>query len=359
MKCVIATGGSGGHFFPTLYVAQEFKKEGHEVYFVGAFGGFQEKIKGYDFPVRNLNAKGFTKKSLKSVVEFFVGMLQSVLASLKILKEIQPDIVCGFGSYGSFPAVFSAILLRRPTMIHEQNVKPGRANRVLFYFVNKVGVSFEATLQKFFKGEKAVVTGCPGHVRDQGLTKAQALENLGLDSQKVTILVLGGSQGSHCLNEKFVGAVPLLKDFAFQVIHLSGKNDFAELQQKYQTLGIAYRLFEFCDEMEKVYTAADLAICRSGAVTVTELAEFGLPSILVPYPHAGGHQRLNALVLVEAKLARLIEEEDLTEVKLSQMISAALTNRPDPWEFQKNRSKICIPDAARRFAREATALVKA
>src|SRR3989338_2943573 len=190
MKFVIATGGGGGHFFPALYVAQELKKAGHQVYFVGAFASTQENIRQAGFPFWNLNAKGLNKKSLKSLLEFSGSMLQSILGSLKILKELKPAAVCGFGSYGSFPVVLSAVLLKYPTIIHEQNVVPGRANRVLFSLVNKVGVSFEVTRERFLKGPKTVLTGCPCHLRNGSLTKKAARDSFGLDTNKTTLLVL-------------------------------------------------------------------------------------------------------------------------------------------------------------------------
>src|SRR3989338_7996191 len=157
MKLVIATGGSGGHFFPALYVAQELQQAGHNVYFVGALANVQERMNAAGFPFWSLNAKGLNKKSLKSVLEFPFRMLQSMLASMKILGEIKPDAVCGFGGYGAFPVVLSAVLLKYPTIIHEQNVVPGRANRVLFPLIGKVAVSFDLTRIKFFKGHKAVL----------------------------------------------------------------------------------------------------------------------------------------------------------------------------------------------------------
>ena len=359
MKFVIATGGSGGHFFPALYLAQELQKQGHGVYFAGALANVQERMKATGFPYWNVNAKGFNKKSLKSILEFPVYMLQSILASRKILGEIKPDVVCGFGGYGSFPVIFSAAFFKKcPTMIHEQNVVPGRANRVLFPFVDKVAVSFDPSHGNFFPSHKAVLTGCPCHPLKK-LNRDEALRSFGLDTNKKTILVLGGSQGSHAVNEKFMEAIPLLKNnLDVQIIHLSGKKDFWGLQEKYQRLNIPFRLFQFFDEMARAYQAADLVISRSGAVTVSELAQFALPAILIPYPHAGAHQKYNAMVLAEAGTARVIEEKNVTAASLAQMISEILRNPPNQLEVKKRLEAIIFPDAAVRLAREAVALKK-
>lgn len=362
MKFVIASGGSGGHFFPALYVAKELKKEGHQVYFVGAFGGIEERIKKTGFPYWNLTAKGFNKKSLKSVLQFPFHMIQSILASLRILKDIKPDAVCGFGGYASFPVVFSAVLLKYPTMVHEQNVVPGKANRVLYPLVKKMAVSFELTRRDFFKNvrgrTKTVLTGCPCHLRDRHMTPEAARKDLGLDPAKKTIAVLGGSQGSHAINGTFIETVPLLKSLDIQVIHLSGKSDFSQLEERYRAQNIPHRVFAFCDEMDKVYAAADIVISRAGAATVSELAHFAIPSVLIPYPFAGGHQSFNAVVLVEAGAARMIEEQDLTPGILARHILDILKDPPTRPAMEERLKDVSFSNAAVRIAQEAVALVK-
>ncbi|MDP2654029.1 MAG: undecaprenyldiphospho-muramoylpentapeptide beta-N-acetylglucosaminyltransferase [Candidatus Omnitrophota bacterium] len=351
MKIVMATGGSGGHLFPALYVADVLRVRGHEVFFAGAFGGMEEKIRRHGYSFRDLPAKGLKTNSLKSVLEFSAAMIQSMARAGTMLREIRPDAVVGFGGYGSFPVVASAIVQRRPAMIHEQNVIPGRANRVLFQFADRVTLSFERT-KSYCRRKDAVVTGCPSHRPDPRWTGRSAREHFGLDPEKFTVLILGGSQGSRRINREFLSAVEGMGTPAgLQIIHLCGQADFGEMGREYRRIGADVRLFEFLDEMEAAYAAADMVISRAGAVTVSEIAAFGVPAVLIPYPYAGGHQRANALVLAESGRADMVEEKDLSAKLLETLILDRMTHRGN-----RLAAAVMPPDAAERLAGEVLSL---
>jgi len=356
MKFVIATGGSGGHLFPSIQLANELSRQGHTIVFLGSFKRANDQIQRAGFTYEELNAKGFVLPPHKWSLGSLVAMIKAVAKAFRSLKKSKPDVVIGFGGYGAFPVVFCAVLLNYPTLIHEQNVVPGRANALLSKFVKRVAISFAKSV-KYFNPKKTVLTGCPCHFPNKNMNKNKALKGFHLEQGKTTLLIFGGSQGSQQINEVALKAFGSLKGrLDFQVIHISGKNGYRDLQSQYNQLGIPFALFEFLDKMEEAYCAADLVISRSGAVTVSEIASFQLPAIFIPYPYAQGHQRENASVLCETQLSRLIEDKDLSAPKLTEQILELLA-RPLNAEEKANRLKdIWFPDAAQKLAQEAVNL---
>ena len=356
MKIVIGTGGSGGHIFPALSVAAKLKEGGNEVFFIGAFGFLKEKIEEEGYWSEELEAKGLTTNSVKSIVFSIISMLESTIHVMKTLKRLRPDAVVGFGGYGAFPVILAAGLSRQRTVIHEQNVIPGRANTVLAKFVNRIALSFEKS-RKFFPDDKTVLTGCPSRIPGQPYDKEQILRDFGLQLGKNTFLICGGSQGSQKINKIFLETLPSLSDFNLQVIHISGEKDYEELKNKYSAAAIEHCVVPFLDEMDKAYAVADMAIARAGAVTVTEVARFGVPTIFIPYPFAGGHQKENALILTEIHAATMIEERDLTPKLLKDTINDFWRDKMSRAEIQQHAQCICPSDAADLLAREIVALV--
>ncbi len=358
MKIIIATGGSGGHIFPALQVAAKLREQGGEIFFVGTFGNFKEKIEKEGYRIEELGAKGLTTNSLKTISFSLVSMLKSTVKVNGILKDIKPQVVVGFGGYGAFPVIVAANLSRYPTLIHEQNVIPGRANAFLAKFVDKIAISFEKS-RKFFPRARTILSGCPSRLPEPSYDRRQILKDFGLQEGKNTFLICGGSQGSQRINNVFMQALPFLASpLNLQVIHLAGQKDYAELKKKYAELHVDHFLTPFLDEMDKAYAVADLAIARAGAVTVTEVSHFGLPTIFIPYPYAGGHQKENALVLKEVNAAMLIEEKDLTPESLGKTIHEFLQQKPKNDEIKRRAQGVCLSDAADRLAREVMALTR-
>ncbi len=352
MKIVLAAGGSGGHVFPALSTAIRLREDGHQIVFLTTPGIAAEKIKKENFEFFVLCAQGLTLNSPKSFLAAAFCMVKAFGQAFCFLRKIQPDVVAGFGGYISFPAVVAAFILRRPALIHEQNVVPGKANLVLSKIADKVAVSFEKS-KKYFSAKKVVLTGCPCREHKTSLNREEILRRFNLQSGRLTILVTGGSQGSQRLNEVFLETIPLFKkELNFQVIHISGKKDYGRLKAQYESLGVQFCLFDFLDEIDLAYTVADLVICRSGAMTVNEVAWFALPAIFVPYPFAGGHQRENAKVLCEAHTASLIEQKDLSAEGLKEKIISMLARKLDKKEITVRVKNIFYFDAPLRLARE-------
>ena len=326
MKIVVATGGSGGHIFPALQTAQVLKNCGNEIIFIGSLGMGQEKIRAQGFDAINIDAKGLTNKSLVGLFSFCFVMMGALIQATGVLRKIRPDKVIGFGGYSSFAVVLSAWLSNIPTMIHEQNVVPGKANRFLARFVKKIAISFPQT-QKYLGKDKTVWTGCPCQHHHLLESKEKILQKFSLDANKNTLLVLGGSQGSQKLNEIFFEMISSFgKESNIQAIHMTGKKDFIQYLSKYRDKNLPVRVFEFISPIEEAYALADVVIARSGAATVCELGFFGIPSILIPYPLADGHQKFNAEILSELGLAQIIEQKHLTRESLKEAVESVLSS---------------------------------
>lgn len=357
MKFVIATGGTGGHLFPALMVAQELGRDGHDILFLGSFSRGTDQMNKSGFSFEDLGARGFHMGSWREGAGSVIAMAGAARKALRSLRRFRPDAVIGFGGYGAFPVVFSAALMNYPALIHEQNVIPGRANAMLANFVKRIAISFRKSA-KYFSPRKTVFTGCPCHLPRENVDRTMIFKAFRLEEGKITILVFGGSQGSRRINEVFMETAQALKaKLDFQVVHVLGRGDDQKFRERYHQLGIPFALFEFLDKMEDAYHIADLVISRAGAVTVTEIAGFGLPAVLIPYPYARGHQKENASVLRETKTACVIEDHDLSVSKLTRAVLSAAGHRSGAREPGRFRD-ICVPDAAQRLAREALQLTR-
>ncbi len=312
MKVILATGGSGGHIFPALETALELRKRGHEVFFAGVLGIAQEKINGLGFTCQNIVAQGFQDRSISGCCSFALAMARAIIQSVKIINRIKPDKIIGFGGYGSFALISAGTMLRYPTMIHEQNVVPGKANRILSKCVQKIAVSFKSSF-RYLGTAKTVWTGCPCHDQPSLRSREDICRQFGLRPEKKIIALLGGSQGSKRLNEVFYETMAVLGTRGnIQAVHMTGKNEFDAYRTKYQESKFPVIPFAFISPIEELYSIVDIVITRAGAATISELGAFAIPSVLVPYPFAGNHQKYNALVLKEAGAAIMIEQKDLT-----------------------------------------------
>jgi UDP-N-acetylglucosamine--N-acetylmuramyl-(pentapeptide) pyrophosphoryl-undecaprenol N-acetylglucosamine transferase len=352
MRFIMATGGSGGHLIPALKTADELRRHHHDVRFVGSFPLGRNQIRQAGFDFDEIQAQGLDLTDWRKGVSSLSLFARATAVSVSLLRKYRPDAVAGFGGYGAFPAVLAAVLLRCPSLIHEQNVVPGRANTVLSRFVDKVTVSFPQAA-RHWGNRMTILTGCPSHGPSTGLDLDEVLRGFPLETGRKTLLVLGGSQGSHRINEAFVQTAAVLKErLFFQVIHICGRRGYQDLRDRYAQMNIPFALFEFFGEMDKAYQAADIVIARAGAVTVTELIRFQRPAILIPYPYAGGHQRANAGVLETAKVARIIEEKGLCVDGLRDAILDMLAHPPSPHRWKESFGEDFARDAARRLAEE-------
>ena len=365
MKIIIACGGSGGHIFPAVALAQSLKDKNKDIglLFIGSNSILDKRI----FEKEHLGYKLLSsnklpyKASLKTVV-FFIKLFFDTLRSLFILIRYSPDAVVGFGGYISSPVIFAAYILRIPKIVHEQNVVPGRANSILFRFADRIAVSFEET--KKYLGRfsyKAVFTGNPIRITLLKDDKAGNIRKFGLDLNKFTVLIIGGSQGAHNLNKTFLSALAKLGKEAgslLQIIHITGIADYEWARQAYKDLGFEHRIFSFIDNIEEAYSASDLVVTRSGASAIFEIAYFGRPMILVPYPFAMSHQTENANFFSRSGAAVTIDEKEISGDLIKDRIRAFLNNRPMLAEMSKKAKKLSVPNSSYNLAGEVLKIIK-
>ena len=314
MKVVIAVGGSGGHLLPAQQLAEDLKKEA-EILFAG------HRLDSSPFFRRDLFSfqtipSAPLKLSPNGLFEFFKAMAQGVRSSIRLINAFRPDVVVGFGSFHSFPLLVAASLMRRKIVLFEANCLLGKVNR-LFAFDAKI-VAAQFFLNNHSKN-LSLVPLLPWKKEPLTMEKSQALKELGLDSDRLTFLVFGGSQGAAFLNRSIPRCLPADS----QVIHLAGNDQAAaEVRESYRKKAILAVVKDFEPNMPLLYAAADVAICRSGAGTMAELIRYSLPAILIPFPFAADdHQKVNAEFLVKKiQGASMILETDATSRAISQAI---------------------------------------
>lgn len=364
MRILIAAGGSGGHIFPAIALARTLKekKPGIEIKFVGSRKELDRRIfekEGFSFFLLSANKLPYNK-SLKLLL-FFAKLKIDILRAFIIIASYKPDVVVGFGGYLSFPVIFAASVLSVPRVLHEQNVVPGRANNFLFRWADAIAISFDET--KKFLGPyagKAVFTGNPIRYeffsalnRKDG--RELAIKQFGLDTDKFTILVIGGSQGAHFLNEAFIQAIALIRDdikIYLQVIHITGIKDYEWAVKEYRKIGSPEaRVYSFIDRIEEAYGAASLVVTRSGASALFELAFFGKPMILVPYPFAMSHQSDNARVFSKNGAAIEIEEGKLSAGVFKDAITILFNDRYRLKGLAESAKRLSVPEASGNLAR--------
>lgn len=357
MKVALAGGGTGGHVFPAVSIVEELKRRDPnlQLMYIGKAASVEERIAGeMMIPFRSIVVTGLPKinpiKKVLSLMSAALGLAQS----LAILLRYRPQAVIGTGGYVSLPPVLAARILRIPTLIHEQNSVPGKANRVCARFANLVAVNFDEC-KRFFPEKSAQVVGNPIRAnflpeRLDAIDPARSRAELGLSMNKFTTFVLGGSRGAHSLNVAIIDVIPHLDPQHFQFICMTGKDDYRRVRDACDRAGITAAVFPFVEEMITAYTAADLMISRAGASALAEICAVGLPAILVPYPHAvDRHQELNARTLVEAGAAEMIINGDLRADRLAERIKS-LAEDEATLQLMRSRSKQGgKPDAAERI----------
>lgn len=318
MRVLIAAGGTGGHIYPGIAVAQEIMRRDSDamVRFIGTARGLETKlVPQAGFELSLIDSAGLKNVSLVARLRGLAVLPKSFLAAAKVIREFKPDVVVGAGGYVSGPVVMMAALAKRPTLVMESNALPGWTNRVLARFAGRAAVSFEEALP-FFRG-KGVVTGNP--VRREFFA-VPAKERTG---EQLSLLVFGGSQGAHAINEAMIAALGELQDLrkVLRVKHQTGPADLEKTREAYRSAGWQenVEIVPYIDNMVKEFAEADLILCRAGATTTAELIAAGKASIMIPFPFAADdHQRKNAEAMAAAGAARMILQQDLNGKRLAE-----------------------------------------
>src|SRR5262245_22606277 len=320
ISVIIAGGGTGGHIYPGIAIAQELKRRDREtkVIFIGTARGLESKVvprEGFDLEM--IRVAALKRVGLAAAIKSLLVLPGCLLAVRSLIKRIQPDVVIGVGGYASGPVVLVAALMGVPTLVAEQNALPGFTNRVLARFVKAAAISFEEARQYF--GDKAEVTGNP--VRSEFFDVP-----LKEPGEVIHILVTGGSQGARAINNVMIDALPMLTGENQQTegvklffTHQTGEIDYDKVRATYLENGIKAEVKPYIEKMVDEFERADLVICRAGATTVAELAAAGKPALMIPFPYAADdHQRKNAEAVERAGGGRMILQAELTPERLVQ-----------------------------------------
>jgi UDP-N-acetylglucosamine--N-acetylmuramyl-(pentapeptide) pyrophosphoryl-undecaprenol N-acetylglucosamine transferase len=345
MRMIVAGGGTGGHLFPGLAVAEATASDRDSVLFVGSAFGIEARIiPETRFPFRPISIRGLRGRGWRGALQLLVQLPAAIVRAWRIVAEFRSDVVLGVGGYASFPVVVAAWLRGVPSVLVEQNARPGWTNRVLSRLARRVCTTFPESAAHFPRG-RAVQTGNP--VR--ALSAPPPAEKSGF-----TLLVFGGSQGAHRINQALYDAAEALgrEIPSLRILHQTGARDAPWLRERYAELGMRAEVHEFIDDMGAAYAAADLVLCRAGATTVAELTTLGKPAVLVPYPFAADdHQRANAAVLAERGAAVLVLDRELDGARLASVVIELAADRARLARMAEEARRLGVPDAAARVLR--------
>ncbi len=352
MRAVLAGGGTGGHVIPALAIAHQLKQDfAADVLFIGTARGMENRlVPAAGFDLRLVQVGALNRVSLATRLRTLVDLPRAVWNASGLLSEFHADVVIGVGGYASGPAMAAAVLRKIATVAFEPNVVPGFANRLIARMVSGAAVQFEQTGHYFRKYE---VTGVP--VRPAFFEIASKTGS----STSPTLLVFGGSQGAHAINQAVLEALPRLREKIpnLRVIHQTGERDYNDAQAAYQRTGLNAEVSPFIQDMPAIFAQADLLLCRSGASTVGEVAAAGKPAIFIPFPRAADdHQKVNAQALEHQGAAVLLEEASLTGERLAETVAMLLADREQLEKMGRAARQLSHPNAARDIARMAASL---
>jgi UDP-N-acetylglucosamine--N-acetylmuramyl-(pentapeptide) pyrophosphoryl-undecaprenol N-acetylglucosamine transferase len=363
MRVVIAGGGTGGHLFPGLAIAEEFKSRDKktEVIFVGTEYGIEAKVvprEGY--PIKFLRAEGMVGVSVGKKMRAMAKMVLSIKDSYKIIENVRPDIMIGVGGYASGAIILIAALTSIPTMILEQNCIPGFTNKILGRFVKAICITYQESIP-FFAKEKTFLTGNPVRMHIFKASSESGYKLFSLEKDLFTVFVFGGSLGARRINTVFVDSLSYMHDLRdkIQFLHQTGSKDYENVRDAYRKLGFKGTVTPFVYEMGEAYAVSDLVISRAGATTLAEMTSLGKPAVLIPYPYAAGHhQELNARKLLEMGAARMIRDGELSGESLARNIRELYGNEALRAEMQKNSRALGRPEACAKVVDIAMSLIK-
>lgn len=349
---MVMAGGTGGHIFPALAVAQALQAQGHRIIWLGSDGAMETRlVPQYDIPLETLAIKGIRGNGLKRKLMLPFTLLKTIAAARQIIRRHQVDAVIGFGGFVTFPGGIAAKLCGLPLIVHEQNAIAGLSNKVLAHFANQVMFAFP----QVFSNENGLV-GNPVRADIAALPPPQQRFN-GRNGE-LNILVVGGSLGADVLNQIVPQAVALLPaEQRPRLLHQSGRNKLAQLEQNYAQCAVEAQCVEFITDMVSAYRNADLVICRAGALTIAELTAAGVGAILVPYPHAvDDHQTANAQFMVKDGAAILLPQTNLNTQTL--MATLADLSRERCLDMAIKARALAQPDSAAKVAAATLASIR-
>ncbi|OIJ17745.1 undecaprenyldiphospho-muramoylpentapeptide beta-N-acetylglucosaminyltransferase [Anaerobacillus alkalidiazotrophicus] len=354
MKIIVSGGGTGGHIYPALALINEIKKiePKAEFLYIGTEKGLESTLVTREgIPFKTIHITGFKRKISVDNVKTVLRFLKGVSLSKKIIQDFSPDVVIGTGGYVCGPVVFAATKLRIPTIIHEQNSVPGLTNKFLSKYVNKVAISFEES-HSFFPNEKVVFTGNPRATEAALVNVKDRLTEIGLNKNKKTVLIVGGSRGAKPINDAFLEVLKDAGSRSYQFLYVTGDVHYDHVMAEVKKFGnpVNIKIEPFIHNMPEVLKNVQLIVARAGATTLAEITAIGLPSILIPSPYVtNNHQEKNARALSEHGAAVLKLEKEMSGEILLEEIDQLMLNE-EKWEKMHNSAlKLGKPDAAKEI----------
>jgi UDP-N-acetylglucosamine--N-acetylmuramyl-(pentapeptide) pyrophosphoryl-undecaprenol N-acetylglucosamine transferase len=355
VRLIIAGGGTGGHIFPAIAIANALKQQRPDVelLFVGAKGKMEmERVPQAGYNIKGIDIAGFNRSSLIKNIGLPFKLITSFLQVRKIINQFKPDAVVGVGGYSSFPVLRSAQSKGIPTFIHESNSFAGKSNMMLGKKATKIFVASEG-MGKFFPAEKIMITGNPVRksIAQSTITREQALRYFDLNPHKTTVLAMGGSLGARSINEVIAQHIMEFESLGLQLIWQTGRTTakrYIDRGKNYSNVWVN----DFIQDMDKAYAAADVAVSRAGAMSVAELCVAKKPTVFVPYPFAAeDHQTVNAKYLVDRDAGMMIKDSEAKN-RLFSAITTLAKDRELQEKFEENISKYAITNADEVIARE-------
>ncbi|SET57933.1 undecaprenyldiphospho-muramoylpentapeptide beta-N-acetylglucosaminyltransferase [Hymenobacter actinosclerus] len=360
MKLIISGGGTGGHIFPAVAIANEVRRRfpEAEILFVGANGRMEmTRVPEAGYEIIGLDITGLQRSLTPKNLLFPIRVMRAVRKAGKIIEKFRPDVVVGVGGYASAPVLLAATSRAIPALIQEQNSYAGLVNKLLARRVQRICVAYEG-MEKFFPQERLTLTGNPVRTEIAAGQRAEALAFFGLDAARPVLLVIGGSLGARTLNQATAAALPRLREAGVQLLWQTGKLYFPEAQQQaaaYQANNL--QALEFIRRMDLAYAAADVVVSRAGALSVSELCLTGKPSILVPSPNvAEDHQTKNALALTTKDAALLVRDAEAATILYNEAL-ALLQNPARQQQLAANIRQLARPQATATIVDELLKLI--
>ncbi len=361
-KILISGGGTGGHVFPAIAIANELKSmnPATEFQFVGAQGKLEmQKVPAAGFPIEGLVVSGFQRNLSLRNLTFPFKLLGSIYRAFSIVSKFRPDVAIGVGGYASGPTLFAAAMKGIPCVLQEQNSYAGVTNKILSRWASKICVAYDG-MEKFFTKNKLILTGNPVReaIKKANVSRLEGLSSYGLSPEKATLFVMGGSLGARTINHAMASCLQILVDKDIQVIWQTGKLYEKYGQEIAAPFGEAVKATAFITEMEKAYAAADMIVSRAGALSISELCLVGKPTILVPSPNVSeDHQTQNAMALVKHNAAILVKDIEAKE-RLGQVVCELHNDNNQKATLAENILKLARPEAGRDIAFEVLKLIE-
>jgi len=355
-RFLFAGGGTGGHIFPAIAVADEIKEldENSDILFVGTADKIESKVvpaAGYDF--KSIWISGFVRGKILQNLSLIIKVPVAVFQSWQIIRKFDPAVVIGTGAYAAAPPAWTAAKMNKKVVLLEQNAYPGITNKLVGKFADKLYLTFEES-QKYFKNIKNLsVTGNPVRAGLKPTSELNATETFGLEESEKILLILGGSGGAQFINDTIAENIERFLENGIQIIWQTGARYFENVKNLARKSAV---ILPFIDDIGAAYSAADLVLARAGSTTLAELAQLGIAAVLIPSPNvAGDHQKANAMALAEKDAAILVEEKNLKN-ELFELISQTINDEQRLNGLRENIKKFAGENSAQRIAREIVAL---